>query len=233
MRCGEDGLAFLAMTRRDAPGRWLQGMDALLEKLEAVEPTQRWLLVGLLVLLLGGGYYYFHASYAMRLETLDTGVQELKQSVQKHQSIAARYDELTMRLAELDAALNVAVTLLPETREIPELLTQVSRLGGQAGLEFRLFRGEPERRRDFYVEVPLTLTILGKFHDVATFFDHVSRLPRIVHVTGIKMTRSPTKERDAEPVLTTNCLVTTFRFLELREADSTKDGRPDNPQRGN
>ncbi len=221
------------MTRRDAPGQWLRGMNAILEKLETVEPLQRWLVVGLLVLLLGGGYYYINAWNAERLEELTTQVEELKQSVQKHKSLAARYDVLKMRLADLDAALKVAISLLPETREIPELLTQISHLGGQAGLEFRLFKAEPEKRHDFYVEVPLTLTILGKFHDVAKFFDHLSRLPRIVNVTGMKMTLSPTKDKDAEPVLTTNCLVTTFRFVEPSEADGKKGGKADETQRGN
>ena len=99
-------------------------MNSLLEKLEALEPKQRWIIVGLLLALFGGGFYYVHSGNAERIDTLTTEVEELRQSVAKHTAIAARYDELQARVAELDAVLKVALTFLPETREIPELLIQ-------------------------------------------------------------------------------------------------------------
>jgi hypothetical protein len=121
-------------------------MSGLPEKLEALEPTQRWMICGLAVVLLAGIGYYLHSMNAERLETLGLEVEELRQSVQKHQAVATRLDDLKARLAALDEALKVAITLLPETREIPELLTQISQLGSKAGLEFRLFKPEPEKK---------------------------------------------------------------------------------------
>lgn len=196
-------------------------MKELLDKLEALGPSKRWMLLGGIVCLLAIGYYFLiHVNNAEQIETLRTEVGELKKSVREHQAIAARYDELKASLAELEAALKVALTFLPETREIPELLTQVSRLGIDSGLEFRLFKPEAEKRRDFYAEVPVSLSILGKFHEVATFFDHLSKLTRIVNVTDIKITHS---KRDAtEAILITDGLLTTFRFLESGEAGDKK-----------
>jgi type IV pilus assembly protein PilO len=114
----------------------------------------------------------------------------------------------------------VAITLLPETREIPELLTQISQLGLSAGLEFRLFKPEPEKPADFYAEVPVSLAIIGPFHDLARFFDHLSKLSRIVNVTDIKI--SLAKGSGDAQTLTTNCLLTTFRFLDSQEGDGKK-----------
>lgn len=202
-------------------------MNSLLEKLEALEPKQRWLICGLTVVLLAGIGYYLHSMHAENFDTLSLAVEELRQSVQKHQAIALRLDELKARLVALDDALKVAITLLPETREIPELLTQISQLGSNAGLEFRLFKPEAERPSDFYAEVPVSLAILGFFHNLARFFDHLSKLSRIVNVTDIKI--SLAKGSGEAYTLTTNCLLTTFRFLEPQEAAGKKGATPANP----
>jgi type IV pilus assembly protein PilO len=199
-------------------------MKGLLEKFEALEPTQRWMLCGLFACLLAGIGYYLHSMNAGRIETLTAEVEEARQTVAKHRAIARRLDDLQVRLEALDETLKVAITLLPESREIPELLTQISQLGMNSGLEFRLFKPEPEKQADFYAEVPVSLSILGRFHELGRFFDHLSKLSRIVNVTDIKITIA--KSNTDTPVLSTNCLLTTFRFLEPRETDAKKAVKP-------
>jgi type IV pilus assembly protein PilO len=202
-------------------------MNGLLEKLEALEPKQRWMMCGLLALFLAGIGYYLHSLYAENLDELRLEVEAMQQSVQKHQAIAIRLDDLRARLAALDETLKVAITLLPETREIPELLTQITQLGLNAGLEFRLFKPEAEKPADFYAEVPVSLAIQGSFHDLGRFFSHLSQLTRIVNVTDIKINLA---KGSMDPnTLTTNCLLTTFRFLEPREVEGNKGARPAKP----
>jgi type IV pilus assembly protein PilO len=203
-------------------------MKDILAKFESVEPKQRWIICGLIAFLFGGLGYYLHSMNAATLETLTTEVEEMQQQVQKHQAIATRLGDLETRLTALDETLKVAITLLPESREIPELLTQISQLGLNSGLEFRLFRPEPEKQADFYAEVPVKLSIFGRFHELARFFDHLSKLPRIVNVTDIKIV--PLKGKEDTSILATDCLLTTFRFIEPRETaggkKADKSGRP-------
>jgi type IV pilus assembly protein PilO len=199
-------------------------MKGLLEKFEALEPKQRWMICGLLACLLGGIGYYLHSMNAGSIETLTIEVEEARQTVEKHRIIAMRLNDLEVRLTTLDEMLKVAITLLPESREIPELLTQISQLGMNSGLEFRLFKPEPEKQADFYAEVPVSLSILGRFHELGRFFDHLSKLSRIVNVTDIKITLA--KGSADTPTLSTNCLLTTFRFLEPRETDGKKAVKP-------
>jgi type IV pilus assembly protein PilO len=202
-------------------------MNRLLEKLEALEPKHRWMIGGLVLFALAGLGYFLHSMNAESIAALSLEVEDMRQSAQKHQAIVARFDDLKPRLATLDETLKAAIALLPETREIPELLTQISQLGSTAGLEFRLFKPEPEKKADFYAEVPVNLAILGRFHDLARFFDHLSKLSRIVNVTDIKI--SLTKGSGDTQLLTTNCLLTTFRFLEPQEADAKKAAKPAKP----
>jgi type IV pilus assembly protein PilO len=202
-------------------------MNNLLEKFAGLEPKQRWMIFGMTVVLVVGMGYYLHSMDAEQIDALGREVEEMRQSVQKHQAIATRLDELKARLTALDEALKVAITLLPETREIPELLTQISQLGLSAGLEFRLFKPEAEQPADFYAEVPVGLAILGSFHDLTRFFDHLSKLSRIVNVTNIKIT--PAKGSTGAPTLTTQCLLTTFRFREPQESTGKKGANPAKP----
>jgi type IV pilus assembly protein PilO len=202
-------------------------MNSLLEKFAGLEPKQRWMICGLAVVLLVGIGYYLHSMNAETFDALGLEVEDMRQSVQKHQTIATRLDDLKARLTALDEALKVAITLLPETREIPELLTQISQLGLSAGLEFRLFKPEAEKPADFYAEVPVGLAILGLFHDLTRFFDHLSKLSRIVNVTDIKI--SLAKGSAGPQILTTHCLLTTFRFLEPQEAAGKKGANPAKP----
>jgi type IV pilus assembly protein PilO len=202
-------------------------MKEMLAKLEAIEPKQRWMICALIACLLAGVGYYLHMMNAEDLETLRGEVEATRQNVQKHQAIAARLDDLETRLTALDETLKVAIMLLPESREIPELLTQISQLGLNSGLEFRLFKPQAEKQADFYAEVPVSLSILGRFHEVAMFFDHLSRLSRIVNVTDIKIT--PLKGKEDAAMLSADCLLTTFRFLEPRETDGQRTGKARRP----
>ena len=60
--------------------------------------------------------------------------------------------------------LTLALRQLPDSKELPVLLTDVTSLGKNAGLEFKAFRPRPEIQRDFYAEVPIEIEFTGRFH---------------------------------------------------------------------
>ena len=99
------------------------------------------------------------------------------------------------------------------------LLTDITSLGKNAGLEFKAFRPKEEVRRDFYAEVPIDIEFTGDFHDTAAFFDEISRLPRIVNVGSLDVVIST--ENSLDTVLQVKGNATTFRFLD----DASKGGR--------
>ena len=67
------------------------------------------------------------------------------------------------------------------------LLADISNLGKTAGVEIKSFKRESEVMHDFYAEVPISVELEGNYHDIATFFDSVSRLPRIVNMGALDM----------------------------------------------
>jgi type IV pilus assembly protein PilO len=177
-----------------------------------------WIGVGLVALLLGTAYYYFvYTEKGQRINGLQHEIREMRQTRDEHQKIAETLEEFRERVAKLDQQFEAAKTLLPERREIPELLAQISKLGIQAGLEFTLFKPEPEVKQEFYADVPVSVEVRGTFHEVVRFFDMVGKLPRIVNVTNFAIRDPTVTDRGRDMVLKTRGNLVTFRFLDPRE----------------
>jgi type IV pilus assembly protein PilO len=126
--------------------------------------------------------------------------------------VAANEQAVRDEIAALEKKLTVALRQLPDSKELPVLLTDVTSLGKNAGLEFRAFRPQQEIRKAFYAEVPIDIEFSGNFHDIATFFDQLARLPRIVNISELEM--SIKKETSTSTLLAVEGKATTFRFVE-------------------
>ncbi|MDY7038440.1 MAG: type 4a pilus biogenesis protein PilO, partial [Thermodesulfobacteriota bacterium] len=99
--------------------------------------------------------------------------------------------------------------LLPNKKEIPDLLRTITKLGRESNLEFRLFSPRAERRKGFYLEIPVSIIVSGSYHNVAMFFDKVGRMDRIVNILNVSM--KPVKALSTR--LVTTCSAITFRFV--------------------
>jgi type IV pilus assembly protein PilO len=118
-------------------------------------------------------------------------------------------------LRDLEAALKRAVAQLPDKKEIPELLSNISAKATQSGLDVLLFRPRGENFQDFYAEIPVDITVKGSFHNTVSFFDEVGRLNRVVNIDNIGF-KNPTAAGD-NLVLETTSVATAFRFLSEAE----------------
>ncbi len=204
-------------------------VEGLIEWIDQRPSSHWWGLIGVIIFCIAGGYYYFiYMEQARTIRNLHREVAEMRQTRDEHQKIADTLEEFQQRVAQLDQKFNAAKILLPESREIPELLTQISKLGTQVGLEFSLFKPEPEVEQEFYADVPVSLEMRGTFHNVVRFFDAIGKLPRIVNVTNFEI-RDPTPVPgpDGEVFIKTRGSIVTFRFL-----DTPQEGeRPQRPSR--
>lgn len=140
----------------------------------------------------------------------------------ENRDIAENRDRWERRVERLNEELAKAVKELPNEREIPELVRRISSIGKKIGLEFLLFQPLPEVRRDFYADVPVKLKVEGSYHEVATFFDRVGKLNRIVNVRNIAM-HDPI-ERSGKIVLTIDGTAVTYRFLTEAETGAPAEG---------
>lgn len=183
------------------------------------------ILVGTLAVISGGYYYFLFTPKQEEINRLSAELARLQIDLAKKQAIAKKLAAFKEEVAKLDEDFARMLIRLPSKKEIPSLLSSISRLGRKTGLEFLLFKPKSEVGKDFYSEIPVDIKVLGSFHKVAAFFDKVGKLPRIVNITDLSMTPSKTSGTETsseEILLTTSCLATTFRFVERREENETK-----------
>ncbi len=195
--------------------------DFLQEKVVPLPRQQKVLIaVALLVLPVVAFYFLFYADKAERLDRL-TGQQiALRQEIDKLRAKQRQLPKLEAELKEAEARFQAISVLLPKEKEIPSLLTNISALGTSTGLDFLSFRPKGERAQDFYAEIPVEIKVRGQYHNIGLFFAKVSKLPRIVTISGIAMGNP--KRRGNEVILETSFSLITYRFLEEKKDGGKK-----------
>lgn len=176
------------------------------------------ILIGMIGAIAG---LYFHSFFSPRQEELNVLKDDLNRLVKElneSKAITRDHQKFKEQVSKLNQELTNALTQLPNEKEIPEILRNITSLGKESNLEFTLFRPKTEEPQQFYAKVPIELTVLGSYHHTGSFFDKVSKLPRIINVVDFNMTRAREIKGKGENdlLVRTSCLVNTYRFMEKK-----------------
>jgi type IV pilus assembly protein PilO len=211
---------------------------------------QKLLIVGGVYLLLAVAYYFLVLQSSLEQKgSLQTKLSELQEQVTAKERLAAQKNKYLRELREREESLKMALTKLPDQREIPGLLYAVAQAGRDSGIDFILFEPKvvekkppepvkkpagkqpkgketPEKVADekFYEEIPVRVTVTGSFHSTALFFEKVARLPRIINIEEIAMSEGKDVKGRGR-YISTSCMIKTYMFLEKlneKKADEKK-----------
>lgn len=186
-------------------------------------PTSRKIVILVLLIAVVAGLF-FYLIYWPNLEVLKkkkAEVEVLERQVRELRMVAANMKRFQAEAAKLREELQVAITQLPTSKEIPSLLSNISQLGKDSGLEFLLFKPVGEINKDFYAEIPVEIRVKGAYNNVAIFFDKVGKLPRIVNISDVSMDSA--KEVLGRWEINTSCTATTFKFVDKEASELAKD----------
>ena len=193
----------------------LDTLEPLFEKVGQLTGLHRILIcVGAFILLVGGFFYFSYLPKMQQLSTLKTQKASLEKSLATAKAKAVQLAGYRAQMKKAQEDFMIAKAVLPETKEIPSLITSVSQSGQDAGLEIQLFKPKPEVKKDFYAEIPVDIQVSGSYHNVTAFFDNVSRLYRIVNIQNIQIKSGRNKE-----ALATSCTAVTYKFVEEAETN--------------
>jgi type IV pilus assembly protein PilO len=200
-------------------------MSDLIDRIMDMPARQRvLLLVGIVFFVFGGYAYLIYWPRAEQITDQEAQLAMLHQDRERKAALVANLPQAKKEVADLNAALNEAVAQLPDTKEIPDLLSGISAVARESGLEIQQFKQKPEAYQDFYAEVPVEILVRGTYWQVEAFFKRVAELTRIVNVSGIGIKAPALIEND--PVkLQTSCAATTFRFLDEAERERIRKER--------
>ena len=160
-------------------------------------------------------WQYFYSATLEEQTKLSEEKDSLETEITQEKRLAMNMPKIREEVKVLDVKLKFALQELPDRKEIPDLLSSISSLAKDAGLEVQLFRPKGEVTKDFYADVPVAVSVQGTYHQVATFFDEVGHLPRIVNIDQI-VVKQPQVNSDAVDI-NTDCVATTFRYLDESE----------------
>jgi type IV pilus assembly protein PilO len=174
--------------------------------------------VGVLAVL---GFLFWQFFYSAKLtekKELSDKAAELEKNIFDERRRAANLPKLREAVKELEKKLQVVLQELPDSSGIDRLIDSISDLARDAGLEITLFTRKEDNYQDFYAEVPVAISVEGSYHQVATFFDEVSHLDRIVNINQIGIGMPKISENSVS--VKVDCNATTFRYLD--EAERTR-----------
>lgn len=189
--------------------------DFIQQILERPRQQKIGILAGLVILFLGIYYSLLYSSLSLDLSRVTEEIENARMEKERKNKRAANLPKLQQELKKADGMLKEAVAQLPNRKEIPDLLSNISTKASEAGLEILIFRPKSENFQDFYAEIPVDIVVRGGFHNVVTFFDEVGRLNRLVNVQDIEI-RTP-KDGNGKALVETSAKATTFRFLSEAE----------------
>jgi type IV pilus assembly protein PilO len=200
-------------------------MNPLVERIMKV-PTPHKLaaVVGLVAVVTGLNWLLGIRSLDDQIAANRVQVKKLEDELIDKKVIADNLNQFRREKEVLERRLAEALTELPQTRDIDELLRQLNDVGRKSGLEILSLEPGEEIPQTFYASIPIKMEVSGSYHEIAVFFESISKLRRIINVSQLSF-KSPT--RKSEKVLVkASYLATTFRFLDPKEqATAGKKGK--------
>lgn len=160
----------------------------------------------------GGGYYFYVLPLLDEQDRLARQEQTLRREFENKAGQAANLEELKQQRVEMEESFGALLRQLPSDTEVPGLLEDITLTGLDAGLKFQAIQLQPERRREFYIELPISITVEGLYHNMGTFVSGVANLSRIVTLHDFRI--SPVNARSGGGELVMQIEARTYRYLD-------------------
>ena len=166
----------------------------------------------LLVAVLGGGYYAYLTDKQAMLDVVEAKEVNLRQDYESKAFKAANLDAYRKQRDEMEATFGALLKQLPSDTEVPGLLEDITRTAIDNELVIESIDLQPERRTEFYVELPIDIVVEGDYHKIGSFVSGVANLSRIVTLHDFDV-----KPESSVNHLKMSIMAKTYRYLDENE----------------
>jgi type IV pilus assembly protein PilO len=177
-----------------------------------------------LALLGVGAFWYTYAQpAAANIASRRQELAKLRAEIDRGLTTVGRLPEFRRELEGLEAQLDRLRAVLPDERDVGDLLRRVQAMATQSNLTILGFTPAAVTARDLHAEWPIGLQLEGTYHNLGLFLERVSRFPRIINVNSIEIEARD----DATPAATirAECTATTFVLTEPPPSEPEPAGR--------
>ncbi len=176
-----------------------------------------WTLVAIAMIVLG--WFTLLSSAHDELDAERAKEPNLKQDYRAKLSQAVNLAELRKQKLQVEEYVTQLEKQLPGKAEMDALLSDINQAGLGRGLQFELFRPGQVVVKDYYAELPISIRVSGRYHDMGSFAGDIANLSRIVTLHNLNVTAS---SRDASGALAMDATARTYRYLDTAELDEIR-----------
>ncbi|MBA4108147.1 MAG: pilus assembly protein PilO [Leptothrix sp. (in: Bacteria)] len=191
------------------PGQW-----PILPKLAA------FLLAGVVVLVLG--WFGLLQSQDEALTAERDKEPALKQEFRSKLAQAINLNELRKQRTQVQEYVTQLEKQLPGKAEMDALLSDINQAGLGRGLEFELFRPGQVSVKDYYAELPISIRVTGRYHDIGAFTADIANLSRIVTLHNLTIGAPTTATNGSSGSLFMEATARTYRYLDPAEVEAQR-----------
>lgn len=159
-----------------------------IELLAWPEKTQYIVLITLAASLLGAFYVVDTLPQKQQWVMAKQQNDELHRLVQEKQVALNTLKENRAPLDQEQSRWAHILQLIPDLTDASSILEEISQKVLESGLELESFRMMPEQAKGFYKEIPIDLSVVGNYQELAAFMPHLSQLPRIITIHDFNIT---------------------------------------------
>ncbi|MCE2027648.1 type 4a pilus biogenesis protein PilO [Sessilibacter corallicola] len=164
-----------------------------------------WIMVFILILV--GAYFFKVKDLNASLNREVAKETQLRTTFNNRAYEAANLDAYRNQMMEMEEAFGALLSQLPKDSEVPGLLEDITERGNAAGLEIKGIDLQEEVIKEFYVELPISINVVGGYHQLGSFVSGVASLPRIVTLHNYSIDKN-----DRGALLEMKILAKTYRY---------------------
>jgi type IV pilus assembly protein PilO len=162
-----------------------------------------------------GGWFLLLSTSTDELDAARKQEPSLKESYRGRLAQAVNLSELRKQKLQVQEYVTQLEKQLPGKAEMDALLSDINQAGLGRGLQFELFRPGQVQVKDYYAELPISIRISGRYHDIGAFAADVANLSRIVTLQNLSIT--PLVAKDSSGALAMEATARTYRYLDATE----------------
>ncbi len=215
---------------------WLRDAQEQFTGLNPNEPGQWPLLpkvtsfAAAMVAVVALGWFGLLSTQADELQAEREREPQLEEEFRGKVAQAVNLGELRKQRIQVEEYVKQLEKQLPGKAEMDALLSDINQAGLGRGLDFELFRPGQVVVKDYYAELPISLRVTGRYHDIGAFTADIANLSRIVTLHNLNI--SPANAKDANGTLAMDATARTYRYLDQTELDAMRAERA-KAKRGN
>ena len=184
-----------------------------------------WYAQFLVFLLIGAIVFgiFFMLQYSdgqSRIKNLDTQIDLLETEIKKAEKKEAQLKQIEDEKLAKEKVLEKLKEILPEQKEISQILRRVQGLISTARLKIEKWKTNNDQPKEVYVEVPFSISIEGNYHNLAMFFDQLSKLKKIFTVNNLAI--APLSKMSSIYSIKATFIASTYTYQEKKAAPAKK-----------